>query len=87
MKEKIERGVMLMKDLKGWGVVYEDGRSHEDGWVDPADAGIHDPKFCKKPSDLTYKDSPYTAELNSGTLVYVERTTRVTLKGVLNNDT
>ena len=81
IKEKTERGVMLMKDLKAWGVVYEDGRSHEEGWVEPVNAEIYDPKYCKKPSDLTYKNSPYIAELNSGTFAYVERKTTVKICG------
>lgn len=74
---KIERGVMVMKDGKAWGVVYEDGHSTAYGWMAPEDAPIHNPDYCKKPSDVTYRDSPYINELNTGELVMVERRTEV----------
>ncbi len=74
---KIERGVMVMKDGKSWGCVYEDGRSRSYGWMNPEDAPIHDPKYCIKPTDVTYKDSHYVDELNTGKLVIVERRTEV----------
>lgn len=74
---KIERGVMLMKNGKAWGVVYEDGHSTSYGWMEPESAPIHNPEFCKKPTDVTYRDSPYVKELNTGELVMVERRTEV----------
>lgn len=76
---KIERGVMVMKDGKAWGETYADGHSTCHGWVAPEDAPIHDPKFCNKPTDVTWEGSPYTAELMTGTLVAVERKTEVTI--------
>lgn len=76
---KIERGVMVMKNGKAWGVIYEDGHSTAYGWMDPESAPIHNPQYCKKPSDVTYRDSHYTAELNTGELVMVERRTEVTV--------
>jgi hypothetical protein len=74
---KIERGVMVMKDGRGWGITYEDGYSTTYGWMEPEDAPIHDPKFCKKPTDVTWKDSYLTEELETGELVFVERRTEV----------
>jgi len=74
---KIERGVMAMKNGKAWGVVYEDGHSTIYGWIDPESAPIHDPKFCTKPTDVTWRDSHYTKELLTGELVMVEMRTEV----------
>ena len=74
---KTETGVMVMKDGKGWGIVYEDGRSTSYGWMDPEDAPIHDPDSCTKTTDVTWKDSHHTEELLTGKLVSVERTTKV----------
>lgn len=76
---KIERGVMVMKDGKAWGVEYADGRHTEYGWIAPEDAPIHDPRYCRRPSDVTYPGSHYTAELSTGELVMVERRTEVTV--------
>lgn len=74
---KIERGVMVMKDGKAWGITYEDGHSTSYGWMAPEDAPIHDPRYCKKPTDVTWKDSYLTKELETGELVFVERRTEV----------
>ena len=76
---KIERGVMVMKNGKAWGVVYEDGHSMSYGWIDPESAPIHDPKFCTKPTDVTWQGSHYATELSTGELVMVERRTEVTV--------
>lgn len=77
---KVERGVMVMKGGKAWGVIYEDGRSTEYGWMAPEDAPIHDPKYCKKPTDVTYQGSHHIPELKKGQLVHVERRTEVILR-------
>jgi len=74
---KIERGVMVMKGGKAWGVTYEDGHSTSYGWMDPEDAPIHDPKYCKKPTDVTWAASYLIPELSTGTVVPVERRTEV----------
>lgn len=76
---KIERGVMVMKDGKAWGIVYEDGRSTSYGWMDPESAPIHDPRYCKKPTDVTWEDSYLIPELEKGELVMVERRTEVVI--------
>ena len=79
--EKIERGVMVMKDGKAWGEIYADGHSKSYGWLNPSDerAGMHDPEYCKKTTDVTYKGSHVTEELLTGELVAVERKTTVTI--------
>lgn len=77
---KIETGVMVMKDGKAWGFTYEAGRSTSYGWMAPEDAPIHNPEFCRRPEDVTYRDSRYVAELRTGKLVHVERRTEVILR-------
>jgi hypothetical protein len=76
---KIESGVMVMKNGKAWGKTYEDGHETNYGWMAPEDAPIHDPKFCKRPIDVTYTGSHYAKELSTGKLVHVERRTEVIL--------
>ena len=76
---KIERGVMVMKNGKAWGETYADGHSTCFGWMAPEDATIHNPKYCKKPTDVTWEGSNYTNELMTGTLIAVERRTEVTI--------
>jgi len=75
--KKIERGVMVMKNGKAWGIEYEDGRETMYGWMNPVDAPIHDPQFCKNPLDVTYENSPHITELSTAQLVAVERETIV----------
>ena len=77
---KIETGVMVMKDGKAWGITHEDGRSTSYGWMAPEDAPIHDREFCKRPEEVTYRNSPYIAELRTGKMVHVERRTEVVLR-------
>lgn len=74
---KVEEGVMVMKAGKAWGQTYADGHFTEYGWMAPEDAPIHDPQYCKKPTDVTWKDSHYTKELSTGKLVLVRRVTVV----------
>ena len=76
---KIERGVLVMRHGKAWGVAYKDGHCTDYGWVEPADAELHDPKYCRWPTDVTYQSSPYLDELATGTLVSVTRRTTVTV--------
>ncbi|MNW17394.1 hypothetical protein D3C71_2165720 [compost metagenome] len=68
---------MVMKNGKAWGCVYADGRSTEYGWTDPESAPIHDPKYCKKPTDVTYAGSWLIKELSTAKLVNVVRKTIV----------
>jgi len=75
--ERIETGVMIMKDGKAWGVAFQDGHSTSYSFIDPTRADIHDPKYCKKPTDATYRNSPYIKQLETAELVTVERKTTV----------
>jgi hypothetical protein len=68
---------MVMKNGKAWGVAYEDGHSTEYGWVDPAEAKISDPRYCKRPKDMTYRGSHLEKELSTGEIVKVVRKTTV----------
>ena len=70
-----ERGVMVMKDGKAWGTVYADEHLTAYGWIDPVHAPIHNPDFCKKPTDVTYTNSSYIKELSNARLVPVRRET------------
>lgn len=75
---KIERGVMVIKNGRAWGKVYEDGRSTEYGWMCLEDAPIRDPKYCHKPQDVTHRgDVRGRKELADASLVWVTRRTEV----------
>jgi len=75
--KKITEGVMVVKDRKGWGIVYEDGRSEEYGWIPMFDAPIHEYEFCEKTTDVTYKGSHHEKELETGELVNVRKTVTI----------
>jgi hypothetical protein len=75
----VETGVMVMKNGYGWGVVYADGYSTSEWWMPATEAPIHNPEYCKKPTDVTYKGSHYTKELETATLVQVTRKTQIFL--------
>ena len=80
MIEKVEEGVMAMKDGLAWGVVYADGRATAYGWTDPADIKhvlVSDPRYARRPSDLACHGSPDAEKLEQGKLVRVRRTTTV----------
>ena len=73
--EKIETGVMIMKDGKAWGVVWEDRREGICyGWVEPTEGIIHNIK-----TDDIDKYTSYTKQLENAKLVNVERKTTITL--------
>ena len=82
--EKIEKGVIVMKDGLAWGEKYSDGQITQYGWMHPEDLRIKlsNPEFCLKPTDVTYRYSPYEKELIKGELVLVERKIIVTVKEV-----
>lgn len=79
--ERIEHGVMIMKEGKAWGIEYEDGNSTCYGWISPENkrAMIYDPKSCTKTTDVTYPGSPLIEKLLKGKLVPVERKTTITI--------
>jgi hypothetical protein len=67
---RIEKGVMVMKNGKAWGIY---------GWIAPENAPIHNPSFCRKPTDVTHASNiSYIRELSTAALVPVTRTTTVT---------
>lgn len=76
---KIEQGVMVMKEGKAWGVAYDDHQARAYGWIDLEEAEIHDPRFCKKPTDVTYTGSPHVEELKTAKVVHVIRKTTVVI--------
>ena len=75
--EKIERGVMVMKNGKAWGTVPSDWGHSPDGWVAPVHGHLCNPKFVRTPSDILSPHSLSKEECDSGKLVPVERITRV----------
>ena len=77
----IEKGVMVMKDGKAWGTIYDEGPYAAYGWVDPDSAPIHNEKYIHQPSDILRERSPYEAEVNTGEIVRVERRTETILLG------
>jgi hypothetical protein len=74
---KIETGVMIVKDDMAWGITYEDGGVTCHGWMPMEDAPIHNPEFCRKPSDATYAGSHDLPEISKGKIVPVTRITVV----------
>jgi hypothetical protein len=74
---KTEIGVMIVKGGKAWGVAYEDAMETNWRFIDVEEAEIFDPRYVKNPTDVTYKDSPYVAELSGAKLVKIIRTTTV----------
>ena len=74
---KIVKGVMVVKDGKGWGVTCKYGDFLDHGWVDLDYADIHEPEFCNDITDLTYEGGPYIDEIKRGKLVHVTKTTTV----------
>ena len=77
-RTKVEEGVVIEYNGKYWGTVYEDGKSHEDGWVKLEKAGIHDPRFLTKPEHATYNGSYDIKELQKGRLIAIKRTIQIT---------
>lgn len=81
MADVIEEGLVLELDGKFWGKKYEDGQCTEYGWTDIKKADLSNPKFCHKPSDMTYRDSPDITEMNKGRLIMIKRITTYDLLG------
>lgn len=74
-------GVVVEKNGKFWGVQYEDGHSTSYGFGPIENAGIHNPEFCKKPTDVTYRGSHYVEELSTATLRPVVKTVIFEVEG------
>lgn len=70
-----ESGVVAELNGKYWGIQYEDGRSTSCGFGPIEKADIRDPKYCEKPTDMTYRGSHYVGELRKSTLRRVSKVT------------
>jgi len=76
---KLEEGVMIIKNGKAWGKIHSDGRESHYGWINIEDAPIHNPKYVINPTDVTWKGSHYTHELETAKIVKVVRETKVAM--------
>ena len=81
-KEIVLEGWAIELDGKYWGIQYEDGHFTEYGWGPIEKAIIEDPRYVKKTTDVTYKNSPYIHELERGHFVKVKRTTTYEVKEI-----
>jgi len=61
-------GVVAEKDGKYWGVQRKDSHFTVEGFGDITTANISNPKFCKRPTDMTYGRSPYIRDLKQAVL-------------------
>lgn len=82
----VEEGVMILKNGKAWGIVFRDGKCTAYGWVDIEKSEIHDPRYCKKVTDVTSTGSMYIDELLTGTLTHVRRTVNVEVLEPVNHN-
>ena len=74
--ERIEFGMMIMKNCKAWGTVDTDGSAIITGWVDPCIAYFYDLEYVKKITDIIPKGDN-TKEILTGKMVRVKRTTKI----------
>ncbi len=68
-------GVVIELNGKYWGIVYQDahdGTAYD--WGELAKATLQDPKYCKKPTDVTYGSSPDMKRLAPARLVPATKT-------------
>lgn len=68
-------GVVIELNGKYWGIVYQDahdGTAYD--WGELAKATLQDPKWCKKPTDITYGSSPDVKKLALARLVPATKT-------------
>lgn len=78
-KIKIIEGVVAEYKGRYWGVQEEDARSTCSGFGEFDKASMCDPRFCKKPTDMTWTptDGRYNRdyeELNKAKLVFAKKT-------------
>jgi hypothetical protein len=71
----VEAGVVAELYGEFFGVQYADGQCTEYGFGPIEKAKISDPKYCKKPSDMTYKGSYVESKLKAAVLRQVIKTT------------
>lgn len=72
-------GLLVMKDGKAWGTTYAGGHCHEEGWVDPCYAPLHEEQYVKSPMDVVGGTNRliYGKDLEGAELVKVKRVTYV----------
>lgn len=74
-------GVMVVNsDGLAWAKTYQDGRCTECGWVRLSMGEIHNPTYCKKPTDVVHKGHYMEKEISMAKLVSVTVTSVVTVK-------
>jgi hypothetical protein len=73
----VKHVTVIEKNGEYWGIQYEDGHVTCYGWGPLENASFHDRRYCKRPEDATYKDSPYIKELHKGRLLDIAITTIV----------
>lgn len=74
--ERIEFGMMIMKDEKAWGTIDVDGSATITGWVNPCVAYFYDSEYVEKITDIVPKGDN-TEEILTGKMVRVKRTTKI----------
>jgi hypothetical protein len=79
-------GVVAEYNGKYWGIEYADGHSTSYDFGDLENAQMHDPEFCKKPTDMTHDPrqtngyNPNYNKLLKAKLVIITKTTTTTIK-------
>lgn len=71
----VETGVVAELDGGFFGIQYEDGRSTSYGFGPIEKATIREPRFCRKPTDMTWRDSHMVEPLSRATLKTITKTT------------
>lgn len=73
--ERVENGVMVIKDGKAWAVLYEDGRERNEGWTSIDRGELYDGSRVNKPLDVVWSGSHYRSALEGASVVHAKRTT------------
>jgi hypothetical protein len=85
MSEIIVEGVAAEYNGKYWGIQYQDGHSTSSDFGELDKATISDPRYCKKPTDMTYDPknnggrNPDYDKLGKARLVPIRKTIKVEL--------
>jgi len=75
-----ETGVVIQLGDKFWGVEYDDGNSHNEGWVGLKKANIYNPKYVKSPEMVVNEYNIFIEELKKATIVKVTKTTTIDIE-------
>lgn len=79
-KTEIIEGVIAELNGKYWGIKYQDGNNTLYDFIDDINnAEIHDPKYCYKPTDMTWTpdsnfNNPYYDKLSNAHFINVRKT-------------